>query len=381
MQQITEFRTALAENDQDTIIRMLESKVSVTETYDLRCDAEDCECLQKVSVCSYIENGHAKPEALKFLLEQKYVGINVVCGLTHQLFRLTGTGEADDFQQCDKCVDVLLDYLNSKDSLREAAVAFRDEDNSTLFHSVFYGHAPRVRIAGWAERLFSMGFDPYAPLRNNEQRPLDMIIGHLHVKLAEQTVNLAVVNYYEYNQYWRGANTLQRLLKTYATAKDSETLVKVHQMVKILVNSNINLEFTDADGLSITDYLSEYKWIDTDVGLLFYGKYMPALSGKKYVNPYKRLGRKINPSPFADYMFRERYTKGQNDRLAADIRALVAIHGVPTPLEWIAHGECGPVCEKCSDSHMCGFDSLEELARKFGFNNIEVIELIDPSYT
>jgi hypothetical protein len=164
-----------------------------------------------------------------------------------------------------------------------------------------------VRIAGWAERLFSMGFDPYAPLRNNEQRPLDMIIGHLHVKLAEQTVNPAVVNYYELNKYWRGANTLQRLLKTYATAKDSETLVKVHQMVKILVNSNINLEFTDADGLSITDYLSEYKWIDTDVGLLFYGKYMPALSGKKYVNPYKRLGRKINPSPFADYMFRERY--------------------------------------------------------------------------
>ena len=47
MQQITEFRTALAENDQETIIRMIESKISITEAYDLRCDAEDCECVQK----------------------------------------------------------------------------------------------------------------------------------------------------------------------------------------------------------------------------------------------------------------------------------------------------------------------------------------------
>lgn len=380
MQQAIEFCTALAENDQNTIVRMIESKVSITATYYSQCgvencDAKDCTCGKKACVRSFILDGNANPEALRFLLDQGYINTDVVCRIINDLFLHTS-----NLQKYDTCIEVFFDYLDSKDVVRQAAIAYRDEVRSTLFHFVFHSQ-DYDRVGKWAARLFSMGFDPYAQ-NGYCRRPLDTIVERLFVKLAEQTVNPEVVNYCEYDEFWRGANLLQRILKRYATEKDPETLVKVRQMVKILLDANINLEFVTLEGINTTDYLTQFKWMNTDVGLLFYGKYIPVASGNKIINPFKCLDAKlINPSPFAYYMHKERYTKGQNDRLANEIRALVAIHGVPTPLEWIAHGECGEICAKCGDRRMCGFDSLEELSRKFGFSNIEAVRLIDPSYT
>ncbi len=377
-EQVDTYRTAVKTADLNVLRSMIEAKMNLETSYNSTCM---CGCIESVSIWETIKNGHAHPSALQFLLTNNCISVDKALDLLSRLFCISGTGETDNFKRVNNCIDVLLHHLANH---RDAVVAYKEtEHDTTLLHSVFYGYAPDEKMVEWATILLDWGLNPYAPTkldqseykhdpRETPQTPFYMMVTGVYTSLVARVIDEYHVNMFEWRECWRGANLLLCILRKYAKTKHVDYIHSVRDTVQLLVQYGIDLNFVDMDGCNLYDYLIDYGWLNTEVGDLFRDIELKPLSGAtRYVEPVSRYSYKPNPSPFAVFMYKERYTKNDMDRLVREMQALIDIYGRPNEKQMERQTSCrdyGDVCVRCDNKGECEYASIIQLIHDFDFH-------------
>jgi len=107
-------------------------------------------------------------------------------------------------------------------------------------------------------------FDWFCETDDEKQTLLLLAVDNLIPKWVEFFLKKGLDPNITWSEYRRYSNSLQYMLYNHRYMKNEKFLGDLTHIVKILVDSGIDLEYTDSDGRNVIDYLHRYGWYRTE---------------------------------------------------------------------------------------------------------------------
>lgn len=319
--QIQQYREALQNCD----VKVLETLTPemFKHSYHSRCI---CGCLENVSVWSYMKNGHMNSDSLRYLISSGKLSVEYALSLLSEWFPVSGTNKfnGNDFEEVNRNIDILLELLTHPNHW-ELLQNWKDKEYETTFlHQVFYGHTSKDQIEKWARLLLGVGLDPLAKSKDG-QTPFQLMVLGCHHQLI-QMVPSGNVNDFVLDDYRKNRNLLLQILSRHRFVKKPEWQEDLYETIRILVERGVDLTYVDSDGRQVFDYLSDYG-CPSRVWYMFSSTILP-LSGK-VESKDRPIYKDTNPSPFADFLYRNRFVKDQHKLkiLAQECEDMILTYG------------------------------------------------------
>jgi hypothetical protein len=329
------FFTAIHTGDREGIRTGINSGVTLDSTQTSYCDMPECECVTVTSVSKYIGQGGCSPETLSFLLELRYISPQAAVPILYHLFKMSGTTVYDtqDYHVCDRCADVLLAYLEPH---KELLRAYRDpEYNTSLLHCAMYGHSLDATQMRWVDKLLYWGLDPLTETTEG-QTPFELMVKNLYVEQIHRILRTRQVDINRFELYdgWCNRAPLMQVLRDYSHTKNADTIRRVVETVRTIVDAGYNTNYVDSNNWNLTNYIEHYQWTAfIDVHEL----HLPASSESMKQPKPRPIYKQHNTTPYGEFLHRYKYAKVITPAMEDEARAIIETHGYPSEEQMYGH--------------------------------------------